>query len=83
MSVLEVENLIVTVRSRVVLDDVSSRIKSEETHLLFGPNGSSNTTLINAVMGTLSPPQEMVSGRVVFRAARTMARTATAGNDSN
>jgi Fe-S cluster assembly ATP-binding protein len=67
MNVLEVENLTVRVGSRVVLDDVSLRLKSQETHLLFGPNGSGKTTLINAVMGTLFPPQEMVSGRVIFR----------------
>jgi Fe-S cluster assembly ATP-binding protein len=67
MNVLEVENLTVKVGSRVVLDGVSLRLKSQETHLLFGPNGSGKTTLINAVMGTLSPPQEMVSGRVIFR----------------
>jgi Fe-S cluster assembly ATP-binding protein len=67
MNVLEVENLTVRVGSRVVLDNVSLRLKSQETHLLFGPNGSGKTTLINAVMGTLVPPQEIVSGRVVFR----------------
>jgi Fe-S cluster assembly ATP-binding protein len=67
MNILEVENLTVRVGSKIVLDKVSLRVKSQESHILFGPNGSGKTTLINAMMGTLSPPQEMVSGRIIFR----------------
>jgi Fe-S cluster assembly ATP-binding protein len=67
MKILEVKNLSVKVGSRVVLDDVSLSLKNQEVHILFGPNGSGKTTLMNAVMGTLYPPQEMISGRIIFR----------------
>ncbi len=67
MNILEVKNLTVRVGSKIVLDNVSLRVKSQESHILFGPNGSGKTTLINAMMGTLSPPQEMASGRIIFR----------------
>jgi ABC-type multidrug transport system ATPase subunit len=55
MNILEVKNLTVRVGSKIVLDNVSLRVKSQESHILFGPNGSGKTTLINAMMGTLSP----------------------------
>lgn len=67
MNILEVKNLTVGVGNKIVLDNVSLSVKSQESHILFGPNGSGKTTLINAMMGTLSPPQEMVSGRIIFQ----------------
>ena len=64
MNILEVENLSVKVEGKLILKDVTFNLKSQESHILFGPNGSGKTTLLSALMGL--PSYEVVSGKIVF-----------------
>jgi Fe-S cluster assembly ATP-binding protein len=64
MDILEVEGLSVKVEGKLILKDVSLRLKQSASHILFGPNGSGKTTLISTLMGL--PGYEVVSGRILF-----------------
>jgi iron complex transport system ATP-binding protein len=53
MNLLRVENLTVTRRKRVVLDDVSFSVREGEFIGLIGPNGAGKSTLLRALMAQL------------------------------
>jgi Fe-S cluster assembly ATP-binding protein len=50
--------------SRVILDDLNLSLEAGQSYVLFGPNGSGKTTIINAIMGIL--PSAEVSGQIMF-----------------
>ena len=60
--ILELKNLSVEVEGKQILSDVNLRMRSGETHVLFGPNGSGKTTLLMAIMGF--PRYKVTAGSV-------------------
>jgi Fe-S cluster assembly ATP-binding protein len=62
---LLIEDLQVELAGRILLKDIDLEIKSGETHILFGPNGSGKTSLLMAIMGY---PQYVVKkGKITFK----------------
>ncbi|MFX0068089.1 MAG: ABC transporter ATP-binding protein [Candidatus Hodarchaeota archaeon] len=64
MNILEVNDLGVKVENKVILEKINLSLKSGESYIMFGPNGSGKTSLINAIMGV--PRYQVVSGKIVF-----------------
>ncbi|MFH0862158.1 MAG: ABC transporter ATP-binding protein [Candidatus Altiarchaeota archaeon] len=64
MSILEVKGLSVEVEGKRVIDDVDITLEEGETYVLFGPNGSGKTSLVNTLMGL--PEYRVVSGSILF-----------------
>ncbi|WP_455277090.1 ATP-binding cassette domain-containing protein [[Eubacterium] cellulosolvens] len=64
MNILEVENVTVKADNRIILRDISFTIKDMENYILFGPNGSGKTTIVNAIQGI--PTYKIVSGSIKF-----------------
>lgn len=50
VDLLEISHLTVRMGNTVVLDDLSLSLKARQSYVLFGPNGSGKTTIINAIM---------------------------------
>ena len=50
MSLLDVQNLCVSIEGKQVLKNLSININPGETHVLMGPNGAGKSTLGNALM---------------------------------
>lgn len=48
---LKIENLVVEVEGRTILNRINMEIPEGETHILFGPNGSGKSTLMMTIMG--------------------------------
>ncbi len=65
MAILEVRGITVRVEGRLILRDLSFKLKEGTSHILFGPNGSGKTTLISALMGL--PGYEVLSGRMLLQ----------------
>lgn len=61
---LQIEDLIVEIGGRRILDRINMEIPDGETHILFGPNGSGKTSLMMTIMGFSGYP--VTSGRIVF-----------------
>lgn len=65
MSVLlEVKNLSVEVDGKRIIDEVDLEIEDGEAYVLFGPNGSGKTSLVNTIMGL--PEYRVSNGSIVF-----------------
>lgn len=64
MSLLDVQNISVSVDEKKVLSDLSLSIGAGETHVLLGPNGAGKSTLGNVLMG--NPVYKLNSGKIVF-----------------
>ena len=62
---LELERVNIAVDGRPILHDITLRIESGETHVLFGPNGSGKTSLLMAIMGL--PRYQVTSGTIRFQ----------------
>ncbi len=64
MSLLDVQNLSVSVEEKNVLKDLNLKIGEGETHVLMGPNGAGKSTLGNALMG--NPVYKIDGGKIFF-----------------
>ena len=61
---LQIEDLVVEIDGKRILDRINMEIPDGETHILFGPNGSGKTSLMMTIMGFSGYP--VTSGRIVF-----------------
>jgi Fe-S cluster assembly ATP-binding protein len=61
---LRVENLVVEVGGRRVLNGLNLEIPAGEVHVIFGPNGSGKSSLIMAILG--HPAYRVIEGRILF-----------------
>ena len=62
---IEIEKLAVSVEGKRILNNVNLRIKTGESIVLFGPNGSGKTSLLMTIMGI--PRYRVESGRILYR----------------
>ena len=63
--ILQLDDVSIEVGGRPILHDVSLRIKSGETHVLFGTNGSGKSSLLLAIMGLSR--YRVTKGRILFQ----------------
>ncbi len=63
-SLLQVNNLSVSIEEGEILHDVNLTINSGETHVLMGPNGAGKSTLGNTLMG--NPSYHVTGGQILF-----------------
>lgn len=64
MSLLEIENLFVTVGNKQILNGINLTIEEGKVHVLMGPNGSGKSSLIMTLLGY--PQYQVVQGRISF-----------------
>jgi Fe-S cluster assembly ATP-binding protein len=64
VNILDVEGLGIEVEGKRIIDAVDLSLESGGTYVLFGPNGSGKTSLVNTIMGL--PDYRVTSGRIVF-----------------
>ncbi|MFP4226574.1 MAG: ABC transporter ATP-binding protein [Desulfobacterales bacterium] len=62
---LKIEDLVVKIGDKPILDRINMEIPEGETHILFGPNGSGKTSLMMTIMGFSG--YEVSSGRILFK----------------
>lgn len=60
----QIEDLVVKIGDKTILDRINMEIPEGETHILFGPNGSGKTSLMMTIMGFSG--YEVTSGRILF-----------------
>ena len=64
MHSLKIINLNVEVEGKIILKDFNLEIKSGETHVIMGPNGTGKSTLSKVIMG--EPSYKIISGDILF-----------------
>src|SRR5271157_5531928 len=64
-NMLIIEDFQVKIGDREVLRHIDLEIKTGETHILFGPNGSDKATLLMTIMGY--PQNTVTAGKISFR----------------
>lgn len=64
-TLLEIEDLGVSVEDHVILDGVNLKINKGEIHVLMGPNGTGKSTLVSSIMG--NPRYEITKGKILFK----------------
>lgn len=64
MHILEIKNLKVKVEDKIILDGFNLVIKSGETHIIMGPNGTGKSTLSKVIMG--DPNYSVINGDIIF-----------------
>ena len=57
MSSLEVKNVSKRYKTETAVDNVSFRIDSGETLVLFGPSGAGKTVLLRMIAGVVEPDE--------------------------
>ena len=61
---LEIKNLTVSIKDKIILQNLSFKFEKGKTYLLVGPNGSGKSTLAHVIMGapfcTLSPSSSIL-----------------------
>ncbi len=62
---LTIEELKVEVGGKEILKNVNMEIRSGETHILFGPNGSGKTSLMMTIMGFSG--YKVTHGKITFK----------------
>lgn len=62
---LKIEDLVVEVEGRTILNRINLEIPEGETHILFGPNGSGKSTLMMTIMGFSG--YRVKEGRIYFK----------------
>ena len=60
MSVLQIDNLRVSVEGKAILEGITLSVRTGEVHALMGPNGSGKSTLAYALMG--HPKYQVTAG---------------------
>lgn len=63
-TLLQIQDLHVTVENREILKGVSLGVNKGEVHVLMGPNGSGKSTLVNCIMG--HPKYQISGGSITF-----------------
>ncbi len=61
---LSIQNLVVEIRNKKILNGIDLSVNSGEIHAIMGPNGSGKSTLANVITGKLT---EDVSGSVEYQ----------------
>jgi len=64
LDVLKIEDLSVEIAGKRILCNVDLTVPKGEVHVLFGPNGSGKTSLIQTILGFSSC--KVVSGKILF-----------------
>ncbi len=64
MNTLKIENLIVKINDKIILNDFNLEIKSGEIHAIMGPNGTGKSTLAKVIMGDSN--YEIVKGHIYY-----------------
>ena len=64
MHALKIEDLVVKIDDKIILNKFNLEIKSGEIHAIMGPNGTGKSTLTKVIMG--EPHYEIVSGNIYF-----------------
>ena len=64
MHTLEIKDLTVKVDNKIILDGFCLKIKSGETHVIMGPNGTGKSTLSKVIMG--DDNYEVISGDILY-----------------
>ena len=65
MSLLQVDDLHVSVEGKAILKGLTLRMEAGEVHALMGPNGSGKSTLANVLAGR--PGYAVTSGAIAFK----------------
>jgi len=62
---LNIENLEVKIKNKLILQDVNLRVNKGETHVIMGPNGSGKSTLAHVLVG--DPAYRISGGQIKFQ----------------
>lgn len=63
-TLLEIQDLGVSVEDNIILDGVNLKINKGEIHVLMGPNGTGKSTLVSSIMG--DPRYEITKGKILL-----------------
>ena len=63
--ILEIQDLKVEIEGNRILDGINFSLKSHESYVIFGPNGSGKTSLLNALMGISQ--YRIVGGKIIYK----------------
>lgn len=64
MHTLEIKDLKVSVEDKIILNEFNLKIKSNETHVIMGPNGTGKSTLLKVIMG--DPNYKILTGDILY-----------------